>query len=184
MEPPRTSLIVSSPEFTEGGLIPNKFTCKGEGVNPTLVIDQVPEGTESMVLILDDPDAPNGCFTHWVLFDIQPTNSIEENTSQGVSGLNSRGKMGYIPPCPPAGIHRYCFQVFALRHGLNLRPGADRIAIKVAMEPYILAHGVLTGKYGREVVKEAVNQHSRADRTIVDETGAGGWTSDKKAQHD
>lgn len=185
-----SKLIVSSPEFIENGLIPVKYTCKGAGHNPVLVIDQVPEGTEYLVLIMEDPDAAKGTFTHWVLFDIQATNSIEENSGQGVSGVNSRGKMGYTPPCPPSGIHRYFFHLFALDRGLNLRPGSDRSAVEEAMRPHVLASGSLMGRYGD--VKEAfenvgnaagVQEGDPADRTTVDETGAGAWTTDKKVQH-
>lgn len=144
----QTKLIISSPEFINEGLIPLKFTCKGEGNNPTLIIDGIPEGTHSMVLIMEDPDAPKGVFTHWVLFDILPANSILENSSQGVSGLNSRGEMGYTPPCPPSGIHRYYFHVFALDRSLDLPPGSSRSAVEAAMGAHIMASGSLTGRFG------------------------------------
>lgn len=143
-------LIVSSPEFPPEGLIPERFTCNGaDKVNPVLVIDNVPEGTQSMVLIMEDPDTAHGTFTHWVLFDIQPANSIDENTDQGVSGVNQKGEMGYTPPCPPDGIHRYFFHVFALDRGLNLRPGSDRKAVEEAMKPHVMASGTLMGRYGK-----------------------------------
>jgi Raf kinase inhibitor-like YbhB/YbcL family protein len=196
MEKPRKTLVVSSPEFVEGGLIPTKFTCKGKGFNPTLVIDRVPDGTESMVLIMEDPDAPKGFFTHWVIFDIQPANSISENSGQGVSGLNSLGEMGYTPPCPPSGLHRYFFHVFALDTGLNLRPGSTRTAVEDAMRPHVLAYGTLMGRFGdaKHLAKEAANKGKATDsgsategyheeRTTVDESGAGAWQTDKKVQH-
>jgi len=189
----QAKLIISSPEFIEEGLIPIKFTCKGEGFNPTLVIDGVPEGTQSMVLIMEDTDTAQGTFTHWVVFDIQPAGSISENSGQGVSGLNSRGEMGYTPPCPPSGIHRYFFHVFALDRGLDLRPGSERAAVEEAMGPHTLARGTLMGRFGD--VKEAVRSTALSDasgsttggyheaRTTVDESGAGAWTTDKKVQH-
>ncbi len=192
MEQPRKTLTISSPEFIEDGLIPIKFTCKGNSLNPPLVIDGVPDGTESMVLIVEDPDAPKGTFTHWVLFDIQPANSIGENTGQGVSGINSRGQMGYTPPCPPSGIHRYFFHVFALDRELDLRPGSDRKAVEEAMKPHVLASGTLMGRFGdiasatgsnQQAFGEAATDEYQKGRTTVDESGAAAWTTDKKTQH-
>jgi Raf kinase inhibitor-like YbhB/YbcL family protein len=189
----KAKLIISSPEFINEGLIPLKFTCKGEGYNPALVIDGVPEGTHSMVLIMEDPDTAKGTFTHWVLFDIQPTNSISENSSQGVSGINSRGEMGYTPPCPPSGIHRYYFHVFALDRALDLHPGSSRSAVEAAMRAFIMASGSLMGRFGfvrgtghesaTRDTNESATEGYDANRTIVDETGAGAWTTDKKVQH-
>lgn len=197
----QSKLMISSPEFINEGMIPLKFTCKGEGFNPALVIDGVPEGTHSMVLIMEDPDTAKGTFTHWVLFDIQPANSVSENSSQGVSGLNSRGEMGYTPPCPPSGVHRYFFHVFALDSALDLHPGSSRSAVEAAMESHILASGSLVGRFGfvrgtgkesarretNESATSAANQSATEgydpDRTNVDETGAGAWTTDKKVQH-
>jgi Raf kinase inhibitor-like YbhB/YbcL family protein len=143
------SLVVSSPEFVEDGLIPAKYTCQGEGFSPPLVINNVPQYTHSMVLIMEDPDAPSGTVTHWVLYDILPGNSIEENTDEGVKGLNSKGKMGYLPICPPEGIHRYYFHVYALDSGIDLRPGADRTKVEEAMATKIMARGTLMGRYGK-----------------------------------
>lgn len=184
MEKPLQPLIISSPEFIEGAPIPEKYTCKGEGLNPTLVIDQIPDGTQSLVLIMEDPDTAKGVFTHWVLFDIQPAGSIEEDSHQGVSGVNSRGEMGYAPPCPPSGVHRYFFHVFALARGLDLRPGSDRQAVEEAMQPYILASGSLMGRYGEGMTQGSRQEgYGGADRTTVDETGAGAWAADKKAEH-
>jgi Raf kinase inhibitor-like YbhB/YbcL family protein len=191
----QSKLTISSPEFIEEGLIPIKFTCKGEGFNPALVIDGIPEGTQSMVLIMEDTDAAQGTFTHWVLFDIQPANSISENSGQGVSGLNGRGEMGYTPPCPPSGIHRYFFHVFALDRGLDLRPGSERAAVEEAMGPHIIASGAMMGRFGDEAAKtsdlragESATGNSATEgyheaRTTVDESGAGAWTTDKKVQH-
>lgn len=177
-------LILSSPEFIEGGLIPVNYSCDGKGINPTLVIDGVPEGTQSMVLIMEDPDAPKGVFTHWVLFDIQPANSIEEDSHQGVSGVNGRGGTGYTPPCPPSGTHRYFFHVYALAGGLNLRPGSDRSAVEQAMQPLILASGTLMGRYGEEAkVGSRQEGHGGYERTTVDESGASAWQADKKVEH-
>jgi Raf kinase inhibitor-like YbhB/YbcL family protein len=149
MSPAQQSLIISSPEFIEDGLVPARYTCQGEGINPPLVIDNVPENTHSMVLIMEDPDAPSGTVTHWVLYDILPGNSIGENTDEGVKGLNSKGRTGYLPICPPSGIHRYYFHVFALDSSLDLRPGADRRMVEEAMASKIMANGTLMGRYGK-----------------------------------
>jgi Raf kinase inhibitor-like YbhB/YbcL family protein len=189
----QAKLTISSPEFIKEGLIPIKFTCKGEGFNPALVIDGIPEGTQSMVLIMEDTDTGQGTFTHWVVFDIQPANSISENSGQGVSGVNGRGEMGYTPPCPPSGIHRYYFHVFALDRGLDLRPGSERAAVEETMGPHILASGTLMGRFGEgsETVRSTALSDASGSteggyheaRTTVDESGAGAWTTDKKVQH-
>ena len=143
-------LVISSPVFIENGSIPVQYTCQGEGINPPLVIDNIPEGTHSMALIVEDTDAPSGTVTHWVAYDIMPTNSLDENSQPGVSGLNTKGKMGWIPPCPPSGTHRYYFHVFALDSSLNLKPGVDRSALEIAMEGHILSRGTLMARYGKE----------------------------------
>ena len=93
-------LVISSPEFIDGGTIPRKYTADGAGINPPLTIDGVPDGTQNMALIMEDPDAPRGLFTHWLLWDIEPAGSISENTSPGVTGVNTMGKTGYAPPDP------------------------------------------------------------------------------------
>lgn len=144
-------LVISSPEFIEGGTVPRKYTADGEGVNPPLTIDDIPEGTQYMALIMDDPDAPGGVFTHWLLWDIEPAGSISEDTSPGVSGLNTMGKTGYAPPNPPAsgGNHRYFFHIYALDIGLNLRTGSPRDALEAAMRGHVLAEGTLMAHYGR-----------------------------------
>jgi Raf kinase inhibitor-like YbhB/YbcL family protein len=155
MSPEQQSLVISSPEFVGNGLIPQKYTCEAEGLNPPLVIGNVPENTHSMVLIMEDPDAPSGTVTHWVLYDILPGNSIDENTDEGVKGLNTRGKMGYLPICPPDRTHRYYIHVFALDSGLNLPPGADRKTVEEAMASKIMASGTLMGRYNKVSHKSA-----------------------------
>lgn len=156
MSPAKQSLVISSPVFVENGLIPEKYTCEADGINPPLVFDNVPENTHSMAIIMEDPDAPSGIVTHWVLYDILPGNSIDENTTEGVKGLNTKGKMGYLPICPPDRTHRYFIHVFALDSGLNLRPGADRRTVEEAMASKIMASGTLMGRYHK------VNSHKLA----------------------
>jgi Raf kinase inhibitor-like YbhB/YbcL family protein len=147
-------LTISSPVFSEDGLIPTKYTADGQKVNPPLVIDNIPDGTISMALIMEDPDAPKGTVTHWVLWDINPVGSIGENTDPGVSGVNTMGKIGYLPPNPPSGKHRYYFHVFALDSSLDLRPGSDRSALETDMKDHILASGRLMGRYGKNAVHQ------------------------------
>jgi Raf kinase inhibitor-like YbhB/YbcL family protein len=98
---------------------------------------------------MEDPDAPKGTFTHWVMWDILNQDSIGEDTNPGVSGVNSNGKTGYYPPAPPSGYHRYIFHVYALDCTIGLPPGANRKALESAMHGHILAEGALMGRYSR-----------------------------------
>jgi Raf kinase inhibitor-like YbhB/YbcL family protein len=142
-------LIISSSAFENEGVIPSKYTCDGEEINPPLKIDQIPEGTKTLALIVEDPDAPNRTFDHWLVWNIPLTNSINENSNPGISGTNSGGKTGYYSPCPPSGYHRYYFNVFALDRSLDLKAGENKTKLKAAMEPHILAQGSLMGRYQR-----------------------------------
>lgn len=141
------SLKVTSPAFKNEGNIPSKYTCEGEGVNPPLHIDHIPKGTKTLVIIVEDPDAPKGTFDHWLAWNIPPENPVEENRTQGISGINGSGKTGYYPPCPPSGSHRYYFYLFALDSSLDLKPGSDKRELKRAMQSHILAQGCLMGSY-------------------------------------
>ena len=144
------TLIVTSSAFEHEGSIPVKYTCDGEGVNPPLHIDAVPELAKTLVIIADDPDAPGGVFDHWLVWEIDPTNhTIPEDTIPGISGTNSAGKTGYHSPCPPDGQHRYFFHVFALREHLGLSAGSGRQALQDAMKPHIIATGNIMGVYQR-----------------------------------
>src|SRR3954467_15633748 len=107
-------LIVTSTAFRNEGEIPAKYTCDGEEISPPLDIEGVPEATVTMALIVEDPDAPNGTFDHWIVWNIPPTHHIAEGGRPGISGDNSAGKTGYHGPCPPNGSHRYYFHLFAL----------------------------------------------------------------------
>ncbi len=147
-------LIVSSPVFVEDGLIPEEYTCQGVGVNPPLVIDNIPESTLTMALIVEDPDAPKGTVTHWIAWDILPEGSISENSNPGVNGLNTKGQLGWMPPCPPSGQHRYFFHVYALDASLNLSPGSGREELEKALQGHIIARGTLMGRYGKVLAGE------------------------------
>jgi len=152
------SLSVSSSVFQEGNPIPTKYSCEGQDVSPQLAWDGSPAGTQSFAMIVDDPDAPVGVFTHWVLFNL-PTGSHElpeaipvqsPLTSGALQGKNDFGKIGYGGPCPPPGSpHRYQFTVYALDGKLDLPTGASKEQVLEAMSGHILAQGTLTGIYQR-----------------------------------
>src|SRR3954462_5308943 len=102
------ALTVTSTAFKNGKNIPEQYTCEGKNINPPISINGVPDKAESLVLIMDDPDAPNGGFTHWVLYNISPKDkTIKEDSSPGKNGENGAGKASYTGPCPPSGVHHY-----------------------------------------------------------------------------
>ena len=143
---------ITSSAFHEGGNIPSKFTCDGSDISPPLQITGVPSEAKSLVLIADDPDAPSGLFTHWLIWNIPPqTNSISEGSApKGVHGTNDFGKPDYKGPCPPPGTHRYSFKIYALDRELDLRGGAKRSQLDAAMKGHVVAQGVLVGRYARK----------------------------------
>jgi Raf kinase inhibitor-like YbhB/YbcL family protein len=143
------TLTVSSSAFQHEGIIPSIYTCDGEGINPPLQIDSLPEKTQTLAIIAEDPDAPKGNFDHWLLWNISPASQIKENLKSGTSGINGAGKTGYYGPCPPSGSHRYYFHLFALDARLDLETGAGRNELQKAMEHHILAKGTLMGRYKR-----------------------------------
>ena len=145
------TMKITSSAFHEGANIPSKFTCDGSDTSPPLQIAGVPSGAKSLVLIVDDPDAPSGLFTHWLVWNIPPqTGSIAEGSApQGVQGANDFGKSGYRGPCPPPGTHRYSFKIFALDHELELRSGAKRSQVDAAMKGHVIAQGELVGRYAK-----------------------------------
>lgn len=143
---------ITSSVFQEGGNIPSKFTCDGADVNPPLHWNGAPSATKSLALIVDDPDAPGGLFTHWIVWNIDPkTNEISENSLPpgAVQGRNDFGKSGYGGPCPPSGTHRYYFRIFALDQMLDLKSGAKRAGLDAAMRGHMLGQGELMGRYAR-----------------------------------
>jgi Raf kinase inhibitor-like YbhB/YbcL family protein len=145
------TMKITSSAFHEGANIPSKFTCDGSDTSPPLQIAGVPSGAKSLVLIVDDPDAPSGLFTHWLVWNIPPqTGSIAEGSApKGVQGANDFGKSGYGGPCPPPGTHRYSFKIFALDRELELRSGAKRSQVDAAMKGHIIAQGELVGRYAK-----------------------------------
>jgi Raf kinase inhibitor-like YbhB/YbcL family protein len=149
---------ITSSAFEEGGMIPAKYTCDGSDVSPPLQWDAVPEGTKSIALICDDPDAPMGTWVHWVLFNLPadtrelaediPADEILPNGAK--QGLSDFGRIGYGGPCPPGGTHRYFFKIYALDTELDLRASADKPQLLDAMEGHVLAQGQLMGTYTRQ----------------------------------
>jgi Raf kinase inhibitor-like YbhB/YbcL family protein len=141
-------LTITSPAFQKNQAIPEKYTC--DGPNPPLTIEGIPEGTKSLALVLDDPDA-HGTFDHWVVWNIPPSqNKISEDSAPGVEGLNSDQENGYIGPCPPPGKpHHYTFKIYAVDTLLQLGEDSDKKALEEALKGHILADGKLIGLYGR-----------------------------------
>ena len=143
-------LVVKTPAFENNKLIPAKYTCDGDNVNPPLTIEDVPAETKSMVLIIDDPDASAGTWNHWLVWNISPaTRKIEENTVPGTEGITTYRRHAYGGPCPPSGTHRYFFKVYALDMELDLNPNSRENDVEKAMEGHTLAKGELLGLYHR-----------------------------------
>ncbi len=143
---------VASSAFKDGGDIPSKFSCDGANTSPPLQISEVPAGAKTLVLIVDDPDAPSGLFTHCMVWNLSPqTSTIAEGSAPGgVHGTNDFGKSGYGGPCPPSGAHRYYFRVFALDRKLDLANGAKRSQLEAAIKGHVIAQGELMGRYSRK----------------------------------
>lgn len=150
MEMETQKLVITSPAYNNEGAIPEKYTCDGEGINPPFEIERLPENTVTLAMIAEDPDAPNGTFMHWVVWNMDAVNSIKENSKPGISGKNGAGRTGYYAPCPPDGTHRYFFYVYALDTDLNLPGNADKMLLQRAMRGHILAQGKIMGHYTRK----------------------------------
>lgn len=149
---------LSSTAFEHEGGIPVRYTCDGEDLSPPLLWEGVPEGTLSLALIMDDPDAPMGTWVHWVVYDLPAAMSgLEEGVPPepdlpggGRHGTNSWRRLGYGGPCPPGGTHRYFFKLYALDvEELGLPAGASKEEVLRAMEGHVLAEATLMGRYGR-----------------------------------
>jgi hypothetical protein len=152
-------LLIRSPAFEPGGEIPRAYTCQGENVSPELVFSGIPEGSRSLALVADDPDAPDPAapqrtFVHWVLYDLPPDAvglpravsdaRLPPGTRQG---RNDRGATGYVGPCPPIGRHRYFFKLYALDAGIGDRGSLTKAEILAAMEGHVLAAAEVIGTY-------------------------------------
>lgn len=143
-------LKIDSPAFKNEEPIPSQYTCEGENINPPLTIGEIPGETKSLALIMEDPDAPNGTFDHWLVWNIPVTGSIGEKSNQGIAGINDFGKSGYGGPCPPTGTHRYFFRVYALDVELDLEADASKKMLLEAIDDHVLAMGELMAKYEKK----------------------------------
>lgn len=137
--------------FEQGKPIPEKFTCQGEDVSPEFTLRDVPSNSKSLVLIMDDPDAPSGTFDHWIAWNIPPdTKKLKEGVALAEQGKNHFGNLGYGGPCPPPGKpHRYFFKLYALDTLLNLPSGSSKKQVEKAMEGHIIGKAELMGTYQR-----------------------------------
>jgi len=145
-------LQLTSPAFKHNEYIPKKYTCDGSDINPPLQIKNIPADTQSMALIVDDPDAPAGTWVHWVVWNIDHSvNEIKEDSvpKGAEQGLNDFRKHEYGGPCPPSGTHRYFFKLYALDTVLNLEPKARKSDLEKAMNGHIIEKAEIIGLFKR-----------------------------------
>jgi Raf kinase inhibitor-like YbhB/YbcL family protein len=144
------TFAVTSPAFVDGAQVPIEFTCDGQDAAPPITVTHVPEGTSSFAIIMDDPDAPHGAFTHWLAYDV-PADGSTLQPAAGKTLKNSFGRTGYGGPCPPPGhgTHRYYFRVYAVDVGALAVRGDTREALEAALKPHTLAAAHLMGRYER-----------------------------------
>lgn len=140
-------LQVTSSAFGHNQPIPGKYTCQGEDINPPLAISGIPDGTKSLVLIVDDPDAPGGNWDHWLVYNIPPTNLIQENSIPGWQANNSFGKNNYGGPCPPSGTHRYFFKIYAMDKMYTEKKMLTKKDLASFIQTHCLAKAELIGLY-------------------------------------
>ncbi|MCD4778989.1 MAG: YbhB/YbcL family Raf kinase inhibitor-like protein [Candidatus Omnitrophica bacterium] len=141
---------LSSVDFDHQAFIPEVFTCQGLDINPELAVRDVPEGTQSLALIIDDPDAPAGTWVHWVVFNIpSDLQTIAQNTVPGEQGLNDFGRLDYGGPCPPSGTHRYFFKIYALDKILSFDKAPSKQMLESAMQGHIIGQAEWMGKYSK-----------------------------------
>lgn len=146
---------LTSPDFEHGSIIPEEYTCDGENIHPELEISEVPSRTQSLVLIVEDPDVPtsireDSLWVHWVVFDIEPDDQVVapgEGFSTGVEGVTTYGRPGYGGPCPPDREHRYFFKLFALDTKLDLDEEATRQDVMDALDGHVVESVELMGRY-------------------------------------
>lgn len=143
---------ITSATFENNQPIPSKYTCDGNNINPPLGFEDIPDGAKSLVLIVDDPDAPGKTFVHWTAWNIDPatTEVPEGKTPEGATqGLTDFGEVGYGGPCPPSGTHRYFFKLYALDTTLDIPYTARKEDIEKAIEGHTIATAELIGTYSR-----------------------------------
>ncbi|TSA18219.1 MAG: YbhB/YbcL family Raf kinase inhibitor-like protein [Nitrosopumilales archaeon] len=144
-------MVLSSSAFENNGTIPSVYTCDGSGISPPLEITNVPKNAQSLALIVEDPDAPSGTVTHWIVWNILPQKSqfAEGEKIDFPQGTTAAGTTGYKGPCPPSGTHRYFFKLYALDTVLDLGDGSTKDNLVQAMNSHILERATLMGKYSR-----------------------------------
>ena len=140
---------ITSPAFKNNELMPAKYTCDGQDISPPFAVENIQEGTKSLALICDDPDAPAGCWVHWVVFDIDVTGEIREDSIPGKQGINDSRKEAYGGPCPPSGTHRYFFKIYALDTKLGLNEGINKKELEEGMKGHIIQKAETVGLYKR-----------------------------------
>jgi Raf kinase inhibitor-like YbhB/YbcL family protein len=143
---------LTSSAFENQAPIPQRYTCEGDDISPALAWSDVPDGTRSLALIVDDPDAPSGTFVHWLAWGIDPASGgIEEGQEAPLEGSSGFGDVSYRGPCPPPGHgpHRYFFRLFALDAEIELEEGASREELDAAIEDHVLDGTELIGTYER-----------------------------------
>jgi len=163
--PVQTSMKLTSSAFANEGKIPVLYTCDGGNIHPPLTITGVPDAAKSLALIVDDPDAPGGTFTHWTIWNIRPDTAVIEEGAvpeKSQEGTNSAGQIGFFPPCPPelrsgdcgracppSGQHRYFFTLYALDAMVGLDGKATKTDVEKAIAGHVIAQSLLVGVYGR-----------------------------------
>lgn len=143
-------LDITSPAFKQDGMMPVKYTRDGENINPPLAIAHIPEETVCLAIIMNDPDAPLGEWTHWLTWNIPVTHYIKENEVHGMVGINDFLQCEYCGPCPPDGAHRYYFKVYALDALLDLPAKTKKHQLEKAMSEHIIGFGELVGLYANK----------------------------------
>lgn len=152
------ALSITSIAFKDGKRIPKKYTCESDDISPALAWSDVPPEAKSLALIMDDPDAPIGVFTHWVLFNLpshlssldEAQATTERLDNGAIHGINDFGRTGYGGPCPPPGpTHRYFFAIYALDTSLSLKPRSTKQQVLAAIKGHVLAEARLVGTYSR-----------------------------------
>jgi Raf kinase inhibitor-like YbhB/YbcL family protein len=145
------AFALTSPAFSNGALIPKRFTCDGAGVSPPLRWTAPPAATRSFALSVEDPDAPGDTFVHWTGWNLRPTiRRVPTGAHLPIEGTNSAGTRGYTGPCPPAGpAHHYVFRLYALKAKLRLRAGASPARFHAALRGQVLATARLVGRFRR-----------------------------------
>jgi Raf kinase inhibitor-like YbhB/YbcL family protein len=145
------TLQLTSPVFANNSKYPETFTCDGKNINPPLTISGVPADTQSLALVLDDPDATNGTFTHWVVYNIpHTTRQINQNSLPGIVTGNSAGTKTYIGPCPPSGEHRYTFKLYAINKQLLAGSVNNKQQLEAAIKGKIIDDAELVGRYTKK----------------------------------